>query len=227
MGKCITFAKYFKAFVMKQTASYILKISTIGQLLFLFCLFFLSSCYEADPLPKRFTSDYQFAVPVIDTTVELGDFVDFVVRSNLPVDYEIPEGKEINMGELSFPFYLGDFGESQDIKWLEPQIILNTKDLPAGTTANIKIYTKEDDGEKYYFWLPENYSVTATNVPIKVPESPVSITNIAQFRSSKEVFLDVALKYPTSVFASKVIKDKINIRFGMKFEIKADLEIKL
>ncbi|MDR3246276.1 MAG: hypothetical protein LBT50_07570 [Prevotellaceae bacterium] len=213
---------------MKQTGYYILKTNTNGLSLFLvICLLALSSCYKADPLPKKFASDYQFAIPIIDTTVELGDFVDFALIPGLLDDYEIAEGREINMGELSFPFYLGDFGESQDIKWLEPQIILDTKDLPDGTTANIKIYTKEDGGGKYYFWLPENYSITATNVLIKIPESPVSITNIAQFRSSKEVFLDVAIKYPTSVLASKVVKDKINIRFGMKFEIKANLEIKL
>jgi hypothetical protein len=160
---------------------------------------------------------------MIDTTVVVGDFVEIKNNPN----GTIAEGREIIMGELSYPFYIGDFGEAQDIKWIEPQIVVDTKDLPAGTIAYLKIYLINEDGSKNFFWLEENFAVTATSTPIRVPENPTKITNVATFRTSREVCLDLSLKYPSEVKASAVLRDKVIVKFGVKFGITANFKINL
>jgi hypothetical protein len=170
-------------------------------------------------------SDHEFAIPLVDTTVKIGDFVTFPYPIDTPI--EIPEGTAIRMGELSYPFFIGDYASSQEMKWLEPRMILETNDFPSGTVVQLKIYIKRDDGTKYYFWLSDDYSVTLTNTSVKIPDTPDKITDISQFRSAKRVFIDVSITYPVSQLASEILHDKISIKFAIKFEIKTDLRIKL
>jgi hypothetical protein len=184
------------------------------------CLFTLTSCYKIEPLPDRIKSYYEFAIPVIDTTIEIKNFI--------PVsDYslEIPGDIPINTPEMSYPFYIGDYATSQEIQWIEPHIILEAKDFPSSTTLNINIYTMQDYGTKYYFW--QDYPVVQTNSPVKIPDVPNRITDIEQFRSSRKVFMKISVTYPASVLASDILQDKLNIKFAIKFAIKTDFAIKL
>jgi hypothetical protein len=187
----------------------------------------MTSCYNFETLPHRIKSDSEIAIPVIDTTVSVGDFIAFTLPEELLNTIEIPEGTPINMGELEYPFFIGEYSASQKIGWIEPFLILETKDLPFGTTINIKIYTKDSEGKEIYFWLPENNPVTISNVPIKIPETPVKLTNIEQFRYSKKIFFNISVTYPTAVPVGKVIQDRLNIRVAIKFEIETDLIINL
>jgi hypothetical protein len=164
---------------------------------------------------------------LIDTTVKVGDFADFVYYGVIPDTLTVPRETSISMGEHEYPFFIGDYSSSQEIEWLEPQIIIDTKDFPSGTVINIRIYTKNDNGEKIYFWLPENHSVTLVNTPVKVPDAPTRIKEISQFRTAQKVYLDVLITYPTEVPVTQIINDRVNIKFGIKFAIKTDLTIKL
>ncbi|MDR1338928.1 MAG: hypothetical protein LBK58_02565 [Prevotellaceae bacterium] len=212
---------------MKQINSFLKK--KINRLILIssVCLFVMNSCYEFEELPNRIRSDYELAIPVIDTTVSIGDFVSFPLPDALPDLTTIPERTPIGMGELEFPFFIGEYSSSQKLKWIEPSIIIETKDLPSGTVINIKIYTKDDDGGEIYFWLPSDHTVTIGSGSIKIPETPNRITNVDQFRYSKKIFLDASITYPTATPVSKVIKDRVNIKFAIKFEIEADLSINL
>jgi hypothetical protein len=163
----------------------------------------------------------------MDTTVSIGDFVSFAEFEQLLEMVEIPEGMPIHMGEQSYPFYIGEYSSSQTVEWLEPQLIIDPKDLPSGTKINIRIYTKNDYKEKVYFWLPNDYSITLANTPVKVPESPQAITNIDQFRNATAIFLDTDIIYPTAVSGIQIVTDKINIKFAIKFALKTDLKITL
>jgi hypothetical protein len=191
-------------------------------------MFSLTSCYEFSPLPERITSYYEIAIPMMDTTVLVGDFV-YVKESSLEKD--IPEGFPINMGEISYPFYIGDFGEAQTIKWIEPQITVLSKDLPAGTIATVYIYLKYEDGSRKYFWEPEftekGYPVTVTNTPTKVPDVLKRLTNIPDFRDNREIFLNLTLTYPAPVKASTALQHSLSCKLGIKFGMDANFKIDL
>jgi hypothetical protein len=194
------------------------------------CLCALTSCYEFESLPDKIKSDYSFAIPLIDTTVRLGDFAYFLYHDipgiNIP-EVNIPEGTPIRMGELAYPFYIGDYSSSQEIARLEPQLIIDTEDLPSGTEINLKIYTKDDFENRVYFWLPDDYSISLVNTPVKVPEDTQRITNIEKFRSARKVFLDITITYPTAVSSTQILNDRINIKFAIKFSLTTDLKINL
>jgi hypothetical protein len=226
LEKSINFAKkYFE--MMKQIISFLMKNINRQILGSSICLFAMNSCYEFEALPDKIKSDYEIAIPVIDATISVGDFVSFSFPDVL-LDYiEILEGVPINMGEMEFPFFIGEYSSSQKLNWLEPLMIIDTKDLPSGTIVNLRIYTKNDNERGVYFWLPEDYTITVDNSLMRVPETPSKITNVDQFRHSRKIFLSASIKYPTTVPASKIIKDKVNIRFVMKFEIETDLSINL
>jgi hypothetical protein len=213
---------------MKQIISF-LKKDINRQILILscVCLFVMNSCYEFEALPDRLKSDYEIAIPVIDTTVSIGDFVSFPLPDDLLDQITIPEGTPIDMGELEYPFFIGEYSPSQKLKWIEPLMIIDTKDLPSGTVVNLQIYTKDDDEREVYFWLPADYTVTTGNAPIKIPDTPGKIPNIEQLRYSTKIFLDASITYPTAVSASRVIQDRVNIKFAIKFEIETDLSINL
>jgi hypothetical protein len=192
-------------------------------------MFTLTSCYDFDPLPDRIKSDYEFAIPIIDTTIRVGDFIDFVNFSypdEILDTLTLPKETPIRMGEYSYPFYIGDHS-SQEIKWLEPQIIIAAKNFPAGTIANIRIYTKDDNKEKTYFWLPENHSISLVNTSVRVPETPTVIEEIDPFRTVRKVYLDIFFTYLDKVFVSQIKDNQVNIKFGIRFAIKTDLTIKL
>jgi hypothetical protein len=198
------------------------------QILILFaCLFVVTSCNDIESLPDKIKSDYEFAIPIMDTTVSVGNFVDFNYSPELLDTVKLPEGKEIRMGEQEYPFYIGDYSSSQEITWLEPQITIATKDFPSGTKVNIRIYTKDDSEGKSYFWLPENYSITMENTQVKVPETPAKINEIERFRHSRKVFIDVCITYPTAMLAAQIANDRVNIKFGIRFALKTDLHINL
>jgi hypothetical protein len=191
------------------------------------CLLALISCYDVDTLPDKIKSSYSFAIPIVDSTVSIGDFASLANYGALLEQVEIPEGTPIHMGEQEYPFYIGDYSPSQEIEWVEPHIIIDTKDLPSGTVVNIRIYIKNDYGEKVYFWLSENHSITLISTPVKVPETPQVITNIEQFRNARQIFLDTYLTYPATVSGAQIVNDKVNIKFAIKFAIKTDLKITL
>ncbi|MDR0726118.1 MAG: hypothetical protein LBF59_08970 [Prevotellaceae bacterium] len=178
-------------------------------------------------MPDKIKSNYTLAIPIVDTTVSVGYFVDIQYYSTLLEAIQIPEDTPIDMGEQSYPFYIGDYSASQEIEWVEPHLIIDTKDLPSGTKVNIRIYTKNEYKDKVFFWLPSDYSVTLTDMPLKVPDTPNRITNIEQFRSAKNVYLDVSLTYPTAVSGAEIVNDELNIKFAIKFAIKTDLKLNI
>jgi hypothetical protein len=178
-------------------------------------------------LPDRIKSDYEFAIPVMDTTIGIGDFVPITADFNHSDMIEIPAGIPIYLGEMLYPFYIGDYAASQEIKWVEPHIIIDAKYFPANTIITLNIYTIQDDGEKYYFWLPENTPITLTNTTVKIPDVPDRITDIERFRHSRKVFINMSITYSEPVLLSEIIQDKLNIKFAIKLAIKTDLTIKL
>jgi hypothetical protein len=225
-GKSINFAKNILE-TMRQMIS-ISKKKRCRQILILcLCTLNLTSCYDFDTLPDRIKSNYEFAIPVIDTTVKIGDFESLAYYDEIPDELDIPEGTVIGMGEQEYPFYIGDYSPTQEIEWLEPQLIIDSKDFPPGTEANIRIYTKNDRGEKTYFWLSEDYSITLGNTSIKVPDIPNRINDIEKFRNAQTIFLDVFIVYPVKVLLAQIADDKVNIKFGIRFAIKTDLTINL
>jgi hypothetical protein len=165
----------------------------------------------------------------VDTTVSLGDFASLAHYGALLEQIEISGGTPIQMGEQEYPFYIGDYSSSQIIEWVEPLIIIDPKDLPSGTEININIYTKNDYGEKSYFWLSENHSVILASTPVQVPkpETPQVITNIEQFRNARKVFLDTYLTFNETVSGAQIMNYKVNIKFAIKFAITTDLKIKI
>ncbi|MDR2383099.1 MAG: hypothetical protein LBD76_04345 [Prevotellaceae bacterium] len=206
----------------------ILKKNRCRQILILsVCALTLSSCYDFDSLPDKIKTTYTLAIPIVDTTVSVGDFATIKNYLALLDNIDIPENTPINMGEQAYPFYIGDYSSSQEIEWLEPQLILEPKDLPSGIKINIKIYTKNGTNEKVYFWLPDNHPVTLENTSVKLPETPQRITNIEQFRSARNIYLDISITYPAAVSSTQIVTDKINFKLGIKFAIKTDLKINL
>jgi hypothetical protein len=210
----------------------VLKDSKHRQILIIcFCIFTLSSCYKFEPLPDRIKSTYEFAVPIIDTTVSIEEFASVRYYMKYYSDYmdkfEIPEGTPIRMGEECYPFYIGDYAPSQEVEWLEPQLIIDSKDFPAGTTVNIMIYTNNDYDIKTFFWLPENYSITLSGSPVRIPETPKRIEDVQLFRSARRVCLDIIITYPSAMTGTEIANNRINIKLGIKYAIKTDLSIKL
>ncbi|MDR1584495.1 MAG: hypothetical protein LBS55_14790 [Prevotellaceae bacterium] len=205
---------------MKQVTP-ISKKSRRTLILYIYLFFTLVSCYEIEPLPDKVKTNGEFAIPLIDKTVRVEEFVSF--DNELLNMIEIPEGIPISMGEYSYPFYIGDYASSQTIEWVEPQIIIDTKDLPEGTKLQIKLYTKNDFGGKVYFWLPDDYFITVEEMPVKINDG--KITDLGQVRDAKKVFLDISITYPTAMLAVTVATSKINIKFNMKFAIETDLSI--
>jgi hypothetical protein len=191
------------------------------------CAFSLISCYDVDPLPDRIRSGYSFAIPLVDTTVSVGDFASFTQYEELLGQDSIPANTLIQMGEQDYPFYIGDYSSSQTIKWVEPHINITPEDLPSGTKVNIRIYIKKDTDEQSYFWLPADYSVSLTNTSIKVPESPQRIENISEFRDARKVFLDMYLTFPEKEPVVKIIKYKVNVKFAIQFAMETNLSITL
>jgi hypothetical protein len=176
----------------------------------------MTSCYKFETLPDRVKSKYEIAIPIIDTAVSIENFVAFTFPDEVLNKTEIPEGTPISMRELEYPFFIGDFSSSQKINWIQLFITLET-DSPPGTTINIKIYTKDDDGRKNYFELPENNSSIISD----------KLTNIEQFRDSERIFFNVSITYPTKVSVAEIIQNKLNIKLAIKFEIETDLTINL
>jgi hypothetical protein len=189
-------------------------------------LFALTSC-NIEPLPDKIKSDHLFAIPIVDTTVLVSSFADFPNYGQLLEQIKIPAGTPIHMGAQEYPFYIGDYASSQEIEWIEPHLIIDTKDLPSGTEINIRIYTQNEYREKLYFWLPADYSVTLVNTPLNVPENPQRIRDIEQIRNARKVFLDTYFTFPETVSATEIMNDIVNIKFAMQLAIKTNLRIAL
>jgi hypothetical protein len=180
-------------------------------------------------LPDKIKTDYTLAIPIIDTTISLGDFSEIQQYYSILDIFEVPANTPVNMGEQAYPFYIGEYSSSQEIEWIEPQIIIENKDLPSGTIVNIRICTKNDDDERIYFWLPSDYTVTLSNTLVKVPETPQKIEkeDINKFRSAKNIYLDTYITYPATMSGTEIVNQKVNIKFAVKFAIKTDLKINL
>jgi hypothetical protein len=193
----------------------------------------LTSCYKIDPLPDRIKSDYEFAIPIVDTVVTMEN----VLRNQYHINDTaaipewvtailIPEGETTKLGEITYPFYIGEYASSQEVKWLEPRIILNAKNFPSGAVANIQIYTKQNDSI-HYFWLDKDHSVTLTNTTITIPETPINLTNIEDFRYSRSIYMNVFISYPEQLSMSDILSATMSFKLAIKFGIKTDLTIKL
>jgi hypothetical protein len=180
-------------------------------------------------LPDKVNANYTLAIPIIDTTVSLGDFVEIRQYYSILDIFEIPANTPVNMGEQAYPFYIGEYSPSQEIEWIEPQIIIENKDLPSGTKINIRIFTKNDYGDRIYFWLPSDYTVTLSNTLVKVPETPQKIEkeDINKFRSAKNIYLDTYITYLATMSGTEIVNHKLNIKFAVKFAIKTDLKLNL
>jgi hypothetical protein len=214
---------------MRQITPILKKKNRCRQILILsVCILTLISCNKFDSLPDKIKATYSLAIPIVDTTVSLGDFADIKSYGKLLESIDIPEGDTIEMGEQAYPFYIGDYSSSQEIEWVEPKIIIvdstNSTDLPSGTKINIKIYTK-NASQNVYFWLRENYPITWLKERIIVPETPQQITNIEQFRSARTIYLNTSIIYPTKVSGRQIVSNKVHIKFSIKFAIKTDLKV--
>jgi hypothetical protein len=186
----------------------------------------MTSCYKFEPLPSRIKSTHELAIAIIDTTVSIGNFVTFTLPEELLDTIMIPEQTPIDMGELEYPFFIGDYSPSQTIEWIDPFLILETKDLPSGTIVKIEIYIKDGNDRKIYFWLPENNAVTIAGAPVRIPDKPTSpLTNLESFRYATSIFFNISVQYPAATPIGKVINDRLNIKLGIKFKIETDLAI--
>ncbi|MDR0385742.1 MAG: hypothetical protein LBH60_06670 [Prevotellaceae bacterium] len=190
------------------------------------CLSALISCSKFESLPDRIKSDYEFAIPITDTTVAAENFEGIKDFESLDM-VDLPQGTPLIMGEIEYPFYIGDYSSSQEIKWLEPQIVVSPTGFPAGAEMNIKIYAKGSNGTNIYFWLPENYSITLANTSVKIPETPIRLNEIAQFRDVRKIYIDVSVIYPEDIRGPQIAAHKMNIKLGIKFAIKTDLSVNL
>jgi hypothetical protein len=213
---------------MRQITPILKKKNRCRQILILsVCILTMTSCYKLDSLPDKIKASYSLAIPIVDTTVSVGDFADIQSYYTLLEDSEIPEGTPIKMGEQAYPFYIGDYSSSQEIEWVEPHIIIKSTDLPSGTKVNIRIYIKNESDEKVYFWLSPDYSVTLANTELKVPEISQQITNIEQFRSARTVYLDTSIIYPAKVSGAEIVSHKVNIKLAIKFALKTDIKVNI
>jgi hypothetical protein len=210
---------------MRQVIAFLEKNKNKHISILCICLFTLTSCYEFDPLPNKIRSNYELAIPIMDTTIVIGDFESFANYNDI-WNTEIPEGTFIDMGELSFPFYLGYYAHSDIIEWIESQIIIDTKSFPSSTKIYLKIYIKTDNGEKLHFGLPENYPITLENSQVKVPMERM-IEEIEQFRYAKRIFFNASIEYPVATSVSSISTAKMNIKFAIKFAIKTNLTVSL
>jgi hypothetical protein len=185
-------------------------------------------------LPNKLRSNSELAIPIIDTTVSIGDFVSFVLPDELKTVINIPAETPVNMGELEYPFFIGDYSPTQIISDIQLFMIVDTianlpagaANLPAGTTINLKIYIRDEFGRKIYFWIPENKTIKIENAPIRVSDDkPVQLSE--ELRASKKVFFDISLTYPSEISVAEAIRGRINIKFAMRFKIETNLIISL
>lgn len=198
------------------------------KLFLLLCMFSLVSCYKADPLPERLKTEYELAIPIIDTIVSVGDFIDIDTSSIPPNLLSIPAGTPIHLGEMKFPFYLGDFANTQIVEWIEPKFLLHvgaTKATGEILSANLQLYTKQGS-VKNFFWLPDYYWVQLGYDPVTVPENPARI-DAQQISSATEVFFDLNVKFPRAVYASEVLTTRVRIQLGVIIKLNGEVGIDL
>jgi hypothetical protein len=204
---------------MKQITPISMKDRCRQILILCVCAFSLTSCFDIESLPDKVKSDYEFAIPVVDTTVALGDFASFK-QYELLLGQDIPAETPIRMGEQEYPFYIGDYSDSQEIDWVELLIIIDPKDLPSTTKVDVKIYTRNDSGEKSYDLVSDVIPLGQTYLK--------KIEGIEEkFRDAREVFLDTSLTFTDAVSGAQIMNYKVNIKFAIKFAITTDLKIKI
>jgi hypothetical protein len=191
------------------------------------CILILTSCHEFDSLPNKINTNYSLAFPVVvDTTILVGDFAGKGIYNNLIGMIEIPAGDTVKIGEQAYSFYIGDYFSSQEIEWVEPRMILDSTNLPSGTIINLGIYT-ENESKKDHFWLPKDYPITLGDKKIIVPETPKRIENIEQFRSSRIIYVNTSIVYPTAMSGEQIVNNKLKITLAIKFAIKPDLKVNI
>jgi hypothetical protein len=141
----------------------------------------------------------------------------------------LPEKLSIEMGEQRHGLSIDDYSPSQGIEWIEPKLIITAKNFPSGTNVGIKIYTKNANKEKQYFWLPEDYSISLVNEEITVPESPENkrIVDIEQLRQSRDIYLNIIITFPAAKSGKDIANYEVNVKFSIKLAIKTELKLNL
>jgi hypothetical protein len=185
-------------------------------------------------LPDKVNANYTLAIPVVDTTLSIKEFVTLEYPYLKLDSFKIPEGDSIQMGEQRHHVDIDDYTPSRGIEWIEPQMIIDPENFPEGTKVGIKIYTKRAYGEKEYFWLNENYSFEfkpessftvvpdRENPPIRIDED-----KIKQLRQTQYVYLNIIIKYPSAISGAQIANHRVNVKFGLKLSINTDLKLNL
>jgi hypothetical protein len=163
----------------------------------------LNSCYKPESFPNKYVSEYEFAVPLIDSVFSASDFESFKYE---PDSYEVQKDFPVKMGVFSYSFSLNN-SSGDAMQWIEPRIVLDTRNFIQNTKISFKIYiTGEDENEKSYFWLPEDYSIT-TNRNMQTVETDNNRIFVETLKQSKRLWIDVTFYFaedtPLSVLKSK------------------------
>jgi hypothetical protein len=166
----------------------------------------------------------ELSIPLVDTTIEVKNFQEI---KNSPEYIEIPADMPLAMNELSFPFYLGNFASTQEVEWIIPQIIADTKNLPADTRIELNVYVKAN-GEKHYFWIPESTPVATNSGYVTIPDQPVKVpVTDEKLRSANSVFMILVISFPEKKKVSELLSYKVNVKFAITIKLKTDLAVKL
>jgi hypothetical protein len=188
----------------------------------------LVSCYSPEPLPERIENEYEFALPLMDTTLDVMSFPLFSTMSISPDDLLLPSGTVIGSDTKDFPFYVGNWTEKgQTVERVELNLALSYYGLTDGA-MEVNLYTR-NEGNKEYFWLPRNHEVETKSADYEVVGNPTKTvltpTQLNTIKGAGRIYFDVGLRFDEEVRGSDLKSSYIRARLSMKVKIKMLLKI--
>ena len=186
------------------------------------------SCYTPGELPETIENDYEFAIPLIDTTLAVIDFPYFALSSVLPENQALPPGTIIESGAKDSPFYLGNWTDKgQSIERVELNLNISYYRLDDGA-ININIYT-QNNNQKEHFWLQQNHQIPTKAADYEVKLNPIAsmldATSLNTVKDAGRVYLDLGLSFDRAITQSQLATSYIRAQLSMKVKVKITMKV--
>ena len=193
-----------------------------------FTTMFLVSCYSPESLPDRIENEHEFAIPLMDTTLDVMSFPLLSTMSILPDDLLLPSGTVIGSGTKDFPFYVGNWTErGQIVEWVELNLVLSYYKLTEGA-MEVNIYTR-NGGNKEHLWLPQNHEVKTKSADYEVEGNPTKTVltpvQLSAIKSAERIYFDLGLRFDEEVRGGDLKTSYIRARLSMKVKVQMLLKI--
>ena len=196
-----------------------MNLSNLKQIMLLFTIVFaLWGCdYSRDPFPTEIVSDYELAIPIVDTVVNFAEIA-------FPLDYLPNENQEILSGiigpeKISFPFYLADFFEDgQYLSWIEPKIIIDS-DFLDKIDFMLDFFLEDESGGILHI-LNSNIKLTSgENVLFGNADSRLDFNSNMFLKDAKKITVQATIVVKESITVKDLVNSKSNIKIGLKVGI--------